>query len=122
MTRTCTYRLMRSCEKVLTFGSTTGIEAVYWGRPSVLAGMSYYREMDATYNPNTHDELVQLLRADLAPRAQLPALKYGFYQATFGRPYAYYVPHTRYDGLFNGERVRPTGRLMATSRVVKLWV
>jgi hypothetical protein len=117
----CTYGLMRNCEKVLTFGSTTGIEAVYWGRPSVLAGMSYYREMNATYNPQSHDELMNLLRADLEPHAQLPALKYGFYQATFGRPYAYYAPETRYEGLFNGQRVRPTGSSMAKSRVVKLW-
>ncbi len=116
----CTYSLMQNCDKVLTFGSTTGIEAVYWGRPSVLAGMSYYRDMQVTYNPTSHRELMDLLRADLTPHAQLPALKYGFYQATFGRPYAYYVPQTRYQGLFHGERVRPTARSMAKSRVVKL--
>jgi hypothetical protein len=103
-----TYALMHACEKVLTFGSTTGIEAVYWGRPSLLAGISFYRQLGGTYNPSTHEDLVELLKARLTPRDPLPALMYGFYQATFGLPYHYFQPKKLFHGRFNGRRVRAT--------------
>lgn len=116
-----TYQLMRRCEKVLTFGSTAGIEATYWGVPSILAGMSYYRELGATYNPSTHDELVSLLQADLSVCDRTGAMIYGYYQKTFGRPYEIYQPQDRYRGSFQGQTVRPTKASWAKARVVKLW-
>ncbi|HLS86468.1 MAG TPA: hypothetical protein VK043_09250, partial [Burkholderiales bacterium] len=62
------YALLQASDTVLTFGSQMGIEATYWGKPSVLAGVSLYRNLGATYNPASHAELVELLRAKLAPK------------------------------------------------------
>ena len=62
------YTLLKNASKVVTFGSTMGIEAVYWGIPSILAGQSFYRNLGGTYNPKTHEELVELLYAELPPR------------------------------------------------------
>ncbi len=120
-----TYTLMQQADTVLTFGSTAGIEAVYWGKPSVLAGIAFYRELGGTYNPSHHQELVQLLRRSIPSRDSTPALKYGFYRATFGRPYQHYVPSpssSAYDkGRFNGRRIRSRPSTWIKSRLAKAW-
>jgi len=37
-----TYALIDAADVVITFGSTVGIEATYWGKPSILCGPSLY--------------------------------------------------------------------------------
>lgn len=111
------YDLMRQCDTVLTFGSTVGIEAVFWGKPSVLAGSCWYRNLGGTYNPATHDELVNLLLRPLEPKDRNAALQYGYYMATFGKPFRYYEPeqpmmtHFAVSGRFKGRYLRPSRRL-----------
>ena len=51
-----TYALIKHADKVLTFGSTVGIEAVFWGTPSIHAGRSFYQDLEGTYNPGSHEE------------------------------------------------------------------
>ena len=96
------YSLLRNADTVLTFGSTIGIEAVYWGVPSILAGVSYYRGLDATYTPTTHEELMRQLRAPLAPLPVEPALMYGFYASTYGSPFRYFRAASYDVGSFKG--------------------
>ena len=45
-----TYTLMMRCNKTITFGSSTGIEAVYWGKVSILLGKSFYCNLEAAYS------------------------------------------------------------------------
>ena len=116
-----TYTLLQQCDTVLTFGSTVGIEATFWQKPSVLAGIALYRNLGATYNPRSHDELMGLLSRDLVARDPLPALKYGYHQATFGEPYQYYEPADDYLGRFNGSQLRPGLDTWVKSRVAKIW-
>jgi hypothetical protein len=108
-----TYALLRSCEKAVSFGSTIGVEATYWGVPSILLGPAFYRDLGATYNPRSHDDFMQLLARDLPPRQREPALMYGHYQATFGRPYRHYVSSDHMRGTFRGSRVRQNGVVVA---------
>jgi hypothetical protein len=75
-----TYALMDACEKVVTFGSTTGVEASYWGKPSILVGRSYYEMLDACYHVKSKEELAEALKAQLAPKDRLGADKYGYFQ------------------------------------------
>jgi Capsule polysaccharide biosynthesis protein len=113
----CTYTLMRNADKILTFGSTVGIEAVYWNKPSVLAGPTYYRNLGGTYNPSSHDELISLLHADLPPMDKTAALMYGYYCNSAGIPFKYYEPLDVIEGKFKGEkpRAKPTPlRVMGT--------
>ena len=84
------YELMNACEKVVTFSSTIGIEAAYWGKPSILAGRSFYEKFDCVYAPKNHDELVTLLQGDLAPLPGDSALKYAFREKSHGIPYKYF--------------------------------
>ncbi len=99
-----TYALLRACEKTLAFGSTVGIEAVYWGKPSILPGPSYYRHLGGTYNPASHEELIELLlAADLPPKPREAALKYGYHEMTRGTKHVRYEPKTPLQGKFVGK-------------------
>lgn len=100
-----TYALLRGADLVLTFGSTVGIEAVYFGKPSILAGPAFYAGLGGTYNPATHDELVALLRPGLPARDRTAALRYGYYFRTFGRPYRWFEASSFSVGAFKGVNV-----------------
>jgi len=102
-----TYALMKESDKVVTFGSTTGIEAVFWGIPSILAGPAYYGNLGGTYNPRSHEELVALLRADLPPKDKTSALMYGYYFNNYGIPFKYYEASGMTEGKFKGQKLLP---------------
>lgn len=103
-----TYGLMDAANKIVTFGSTMGIEAAYWGKPSVLVGRSFYSELGSVYRPSTREELeLLLMQNDLPARPIEGALKYGGYIATHGEYYRYYRPIDFTGGHFNGIRLSP---------------
>jgi hypothetical protein len=93
------YSLMRNASKVLTFGSTTGVEAAFWGKPSILAGRSFYQDLGATYNPSSHDELLDMIHSDLPPKPKEGALMYGYYCSTYGTAFSCF----RATDFFSGE-------------------
>jgi hypothetical protein len=74
-----TYDLMDIADKVVVFGSTTGIEAVYWNKPTILLAGSLYYYMETCYIPKTKEELLFLLQQKLTPGYKTNAIKYGFY-------------------------------------------
>lgn len=55
------YSLLDACKVVLSFGSTMGVEAAYWGKPSVLLGRCVYEKLGCVYIPKNHAEVVQLI-------------------------------------------------------------
>jgi len=93
---------MQACEKVVTFGSTMGIESVFWGKPSILAGRSLYEGLGGCYVPKTHKELVDLINRRLEPKEKVGSLKYAYWQATNGYPYKFYEPESVRGGKFMG--------------------
>lgn len=103
----CSYALLDGCEKVISFGSTMGIEANYWGKPSILAGISFYGELGGTYAASSAQELYQLTVAHLTPKPNEPARKYGFYTRTFGKPFVHYRAVNFSTGFFRGKFIRP---------------
>ena len=74
-----TYDLMNACEKVVTFGSTMGIESAFWGKPSVLLRRSMYENLDICYQASCKEEVIPLLESKLDPKPQLGALKFAYY-------------------------------------------
>ncbi|MDH5368440.1 MAG: hypothetical protein OEW99_00325 [Gammaproteobacteria bacterium] len=85
------YALMDACEKIVTFGSTVGIEATYWGKPSVLADHATFENFNYAYKPDNHDELVKLLKDNLTPLPADLALKVVFLMSfDDGIPYKYF--------------------------------
>jgi hypothetical protein len=106
------YALMRACEKVITFGSTTGVEATYWGTPSILGNYAAYENFGCVYIPKTHGELVELLRSDLTPLPALYALQYVYYWVIEdGVPFKHFKEERFVNGLsigkFDGLEVKP---------------
>lgn len=73
------YALIERARKVLTFGSTIGIEAAYYGKPSILAGRAVYEDSGAVYRPGNHEELITLLSQDIPRRNAIGAVKYGLW-------------------------------------------
>jgi hypothetical protein len=101
-----TYQLLRSCDVAVTFGSSVGIEAIYWDRPSVLLGPCFYRGFQSVYEPQSHTEAMELLRRDLPPAPdKTEALMYGYWFATHGLPFRYFQATGLFEGKFRGQVV-----------------
>lgn len=101
-----TYTLADNCEKVLTFGSTVGIEAAFQGQPSILCGPAVYEELGSCYVATSHDQVVDLCGRSLAPLSNLGALKFGYHYATLGTPFRYWKSSAYFEGgSFNGQSI-----------------
>lgn len=106
-----TYALIDACEKVITFGSTVGAEATYWGKPSILVGYAAYKIFDCVYAPNSHEELVQYLRSELKPMPVEGALQYAFWEINNGINFQYFkqkgFKNSLAYGEFDGVEIKP---------------
>lgn len=97
------YTLLKASDCVVTFGSTVGIEAVYWERPSVLLGPAFYQDLGGIYRPTTHAETFSLLTQNLATQSKLGAHMYGFWLQTYGIPFRYFQASGLFDGTFKDQ-------------------
>lgn len=116
-----TYALMDACEKVITFGSTTGIESIFWQKPSILVGKSVYEQLGC-YNPKSHDEVIDLINGKLTLPSSIGALKYGYWQMVQGHLHTKYEPESVTTGKFLGVPLRVKGPLLnrCTGKIVEL--
>lgn len=101
------YQLLLQADLVLTFGSTLGIEATYYGKTSVVAGPCGYMGLNSVYEPKDFRELKNLLRQNLTPKPILNAIKYGSWNVNYGQIYEYvkYDDQSRDYELF-GKRIK----------------
>ena len=102
-----TYNLLNHCDKVITFGSTIGMEATFMGKPSILAGKSLYLGLGCAYEPYSHEELMQLLNQKLEPKPKIAALMISYFFGTFGIPFRHYVPEDFGKGSIDGIHLAP---------------
>lgn len=100
------YQLMNVCEKIITFGSTMGIESVFWDKPSILVGRALYEDVEGCYIPKDHKEFIDLINRCLNPKDKMGAIKYAYWQAVRGHPYIYYTPESIEGGKFMGEYLK----------------
>lgn len=108
--RVHTYALLDACEKVLVFGSTVGIEAVYWGKPCIQLGKSMYLGLKATYQPKSLVELDELVRSSLPPPDPASALPYGLWEAEAGEVHKRFSATGVFSGTYEGKVVEPSWR------------
>jgi hypothetical protein len=78
-----TYAMIDACDTAIVFGSSTGAEACYWGKPVILLAGSFYYHLDVAYKPQTPGELYDLLQKDLEPKPQIEAIKYSYYLTNY---------------------------------------
>ena len=70
------YGLLMASDKIVTFGSTIGVEAIYYGKPTILIGRAVYENTNATYIPKDHDEAMRLIVESLPPKSSRGAILY----------------------------------------------
>jgi len=108
------YKLLLKSNVVITFNSTMGIEATYWGIPSILCSNAIYENFNIAYKPSTHNEVINLIKSNLEPISKDDVYKYGYYHSTFGINFKYYEPVNLAYGKF-------FGRFLKGSRRIKIY-
>ena len=73
------YDLMDACEKVVTFGSTTGLEACYWGKPSIIIGHSGFEACGALYQVKKLEEVMPFVEGNLEPKPRMAAIRFAYF-------------------------------------------
>ena len=100
------YQLLLDVDKVLVFGSTIGVEACFWGKPTINLDNALYQNLDVAYTPNRKEDISSLVFDEaLPPKPILGALMYGYFFNTFGYPFKYYAPQDFGDGTFMGKNI-----------------
>ena len=96
------HALAEKMEKVISFGSTIGIEVAFWGKPVILLSECYYSLLDCCYKPRQLSEIFELIEAKLDPKPQEEAIKFGYWNMTRGHNFKHY-PYILKDlrGLIN---------------------
>tara|TARA_B110000027_G_scaffold63901_1_gene68535 strand:+ start:799 stop:2298 length:1500 start_codon:yes stop_codon:yes gene_type:complete len=80
------YSLLEFSDIVITFGSTIGVEATLYGKPSILLGRTFWEDNDASYTIDSVTNLLYLLKKNkLEPKPYINALKEGYYQRHRGK-------------------------------------
>lgn len=109
---TDSYALAESSDVVLAYNSTIGVEASYWGVPSISLGDTFYRGLDCVYEPDNVEELEALLENDcLVSKPSVNCLPYGYYAMSFGQKYKYFEPDGLFRGKFLGEELSYESRV-----------
>lgn len=98
-----TYALLKSCDTVVSFGSSVGSEAIFWDKPSVLLGPCFYEKLGGVYRSRDHEETIELLCRDLEPLDKTGALMYGYWFQTRGFPHKYFEATGLFEGTFKGQ-------------------
>jgi hypothetical protein len=101
-----TYQLLESCNSTVSFGSSVGIEAVYWERPSILLGPCLYQNLPGPVRSRSHQQTIDLLSSNMAAaNDKSGALRYGHWFQTRGYRHKYYAAETLFEGKFKDQIV-----------------
>lgn len=86
------YSLLDISDKIITFGSTIGIESCYYGKPAISLGLSVYENLDVVYIPKDKDELFSFIdNKYLLPKPKENAVPYGYWYKTFGEDFSNFI-------------------------------
>lgn len=91
------YTLMRQADVIVTYGSTTGVEAAFAKKPVIVMGPSAYDKLGAAKGVSTRDELASAL-SNPQPGSLIGAVSFGLMMQRRGFTYTY-VSRTPSDGL-----------------------
>jgi hypothetical protein len=111
------YALMEAVDNVATFGSSIGIEAAFWKKPSILLGPCFYRTLGGTYRPRDHADAVQMMTSRLTPGEVTGAVMYGYWFQTHGIPFKYFKATDLFEGRFMGQVVHARTKQRLRNRI-----
>ncbi len=98
---TDSYALIERSKVVCSYGSTVGIEATYWGRPSLLFSRSYYDRLGVSTKAGDAAQVSAFLRAPIVCE-QDRTLAYGAFWSNLGQPYHHYQADQLHRGRIFG--------------------
>ncbi|MBN8603064.1 MAG: hypothetical protein J0M26_18655 [Planctomycetes bacterium] len=97
------YKLIDESDLVFTYGSTTGIEAAFCGKPSYLLGSSFYDQLGCCTKAFDAEAIDNALQSPIAPEeCKALSLPYGYYYSTFGFEFKNFVASGIHAGRFKG--------------------
>lgn len=101
-----TYSLMDAADKIIVFGSTTGIESVYWGKPVICLAAAFYRDFGIVYHPERLDELWEMIDTyELPCLYNDKVLTYGYFYMGGNHQRTKYVNIDIYNKKFWGKHL-----------------
>jgi hypothetical protein len=105
------YTLMRQADVVVTYGSTTGVEAAYAKRPVIVMGPSAYDELGCAVRVTSAEQLRATL-ADAEPGRWEGAVSYGLMMLRRGFTYQYFRRGAAKTWTLQGAKVTDSANLI----------
>lgn len=96
------YALMDAANLVITYGSSTGVECVYWGTPSICVANSMHSELKIAHVPDTKEELWKLLDSESIEPLKEDLFKYAYFMMSFGIPFRDFKASGQQEGKYLG--------------------
>lgn len=102
-----TYGIMRACDMTITFGSTMGIEATYWGKPSLFIGRTFYEDTNSIYKVDSFKEIDNFIKQRLSvPKTKESTYKYAYYFSMYGIDYKHFNYFCKNNATFKGVELK----------------
>lgn len=104
-----TYALVKASDIVLVFTTTVGIEAAYMGKKVLLLGRALYEYLNCCIIPKNHEEVIEMITNDNYDFPKVDkdeAIKYGYWNETFGISHVNYVPTGFNKGKYRGKYIK----------------
>jgi hypothetical protein len=100
------YAMLDRAYVACSYGSTMGVEATYWGKPSLLTARSIYDRLGAAFNAAGVDDIAAFLaKPEVFPA--LGAVMYGAFFARFGTAFRHYRAEDLFRGRILGTSLDP---------------
>lgn len=117
---TDSYALIDRSKAVCTYGSTVGVEATYWGRPSLLFSRAFYDQLGVVTLAMDDEQIRAFLRAPVAlpPERTLP---YGAFWELLGDSFRYYRADSLHGGTICGVNLDSQPIIQAARKVVSMF-
>ena len=101
------YALLDASSKIISFGSTMGVEAAYAGKPSILLARCIYEKLGSVYVPKSHEEVVNLLKnRQLKPLPKNGAYKTAIFWTHGGSQIDYFRGNRTLGFTFNKLKIK----------------
>ncbi|WP_301361559.1 hypothetical protein [Stutzerimonas nitrititolerans] len=101
------YYLLDKADKVVTFGSTMGVEATYWGKTSILLNKAMWGRLNVAHVPNNPHELLKLIVGDERLCDKSGALIFANYIMKYGESDDSFSWSIRSGSTINGQSCEP---------------
>lgn len=101
--RVSSYALMFASEKSIAYQSTMGVEATYWGKPSLILEKTFYYQNDCGFYPKNHQDIYDWIIGFPQPSPKINAIKFGAFMRCAGERLIHSTPVNFYTLQFKGK-------------------